>query len=96
MYVGLSLLLLAVAALSAVAGVRVRPARPDTDQVRGFCLVGALGSAVVGLAVLGMGLWWDGRIADTVALIAMFALVVYFLLAWVVGVWPRRGPAEQA
>ncbi len=90
----LSVVLLAVGALSVVAALRVTDG-PTAEQVRGFCVVGAFGSFVVALAVLGVGLLWDGRIADAVAIIALFALVVYYLAALAIGYWPRRQHAKR-
>lgn len=90
MYLALGVVLLAVATLSLLTSVRVRG--PSADEVRGFALVAAAGAVVVTGTVLGVGLLWDARIADAIAIIALFALVVYYLAALVVGARPRRPP----
>ena len=85
----LAAVLLAVGALSTIATLRLRGGA-DADQVRGFCLVGAAGAFVVAVAVLGIGLLWDTRIADSVAIIALFGLVVFHLAALAISYGPRR------
>jgi hypothetical protein len=87
--VALGVVLLLVGALSGLVALRVHPG-PDADQVRGFCVVGAMGCVATGLAVLGIGALWDGRIADTVAIVALFAMVVYYLVAVLINRWPAR------
>ncbi len=89
MSVALGVVLLLVGALSGLVTLWVRPG-PDADQVRGFCVVGATGCVVTGLAVLGIGAFWDGRIADAVAIVALFALFVYYLVAVLINRWPAR------
>ena len=88
MSLALGIVLLLVGGLSVAAALQVRPG-PDADQARGFAVVGATGCFVVGLGVLGIGGFWDGRIADNVAIVALFALFAYYLGAVLINVWPR-------
>ncbi len=99
MYLALAVLLLALGAFTTVVVGRIRPdprRRPNLEQLRGFCFVGAIGVGLVAVAVLTLGLvLGNARLADGVALLGLFGYLAYQLatlviITWPAGRWPRH------
>jgi hypothetical protein len=88
--VALALLLLVLGGFTAVVARRMRPGA-STEQVRGFCYVGAVACLAVGVAAMIVGLLaGQGQLAEGIAMLGLFGYVVYLLAALTILTWPAR------
>ncbi|HEY5822479.1 MAG TPA: hypothetical protein VIT20_10915 [Propionibacteriaceae bacterium] len=96
MFWALALILLALAGFPLVVLRRRRPdqaspARVDLEQIKGFAYVGAAALVLLAGTVVGLGLAKQGSgIAEAVAVLGIFAYVIYLAAAAVVS-YAARG-----
>lgn len=104
MYSALALILLGVAAFTALVVWRQDPSRRptgrwkgvDREQIRGFAYVGSGALVVLAVTVVAVGIFRPEGSGEMLAVLGLFAYVAYVAAAFGVGWWQTRSQPRRA